>query len=182
MRIKKILMLSAIAFLLGACSEPNETICLNCGAPLWTAQSQKVVITQKSGNALNPTVTLFEYDRAMLAANAAAYLVTLKETEFALSCVNDGIQYEVVITDSAGLQKTYLSSNSACGSTGSAKFVATAEMKKLFEFFLYGCQGKTVCSEMTSCSEATFYLNNCPNTTIDGNNDGVPCESQWCGR
>ncbi len=35
---------------------------------------------------------------------------------------------------------------------------------------------------MTSCKEARFYLKNCPNVKIDGNNDGVPCESQWCNK
>lgn len=43
------------------------------------------------------------------------------------------------------------------------------------------CDGRTHCSQMTSCEEATFFLNHCPNTQMDGNNDGVPCESQWCG-
>ncbi|WP_435546973.1 excalibur calcium-binding domain-containing protein [Desulfobacterium sp. N47] len=28
--------------------------------------------------------------------------------------------------------------------------------------------------------DARFYLKNCPNVQIDGDNDGVPCESQWC--
>tara|TARA_R110002111_G_scaffold55408_8_gene95273 strand:- start:797 stop:1351 length:555 start_codon:yes stop_codon:yes gene_type:complete len=45
---------------------------------------------------------------------------------------------------------------------------------------LYSCKGKRHCSEMTSCEEAKFYLNNCPGTSMDGDNDGVPCESQWC--
>jgi len=45
----------------------------------------------------------------------------------------------------------------------------------------YQCQGKIWCSQMTSCEEATFYLRNCPGTKMDGDNDGVPCESQWCG-
>ncbi len=44
----------------------------------------------------------------------------------------------------------------------------------------YSCSGKIYCSDMNSCKEATFYLNNCPNTKLDGNNDGVPCERQWC--
>ena len=44
----------------------------------------------------------------------------------------------------------------------------------------YKCSGKIYCSEMTSCAEATFYLRNCPGTKMDGNNDGVPCEKQWC--
>jgi hypothetical protein len=33
---------------------------------------------------------------------------------------------------------------------------------------------------MTSCAEAKFFLNNCPGTKMDGNNDGIPCEQQWC--
>lgn len=44
----------------------------------------------------------------------------------------------------------------------------------------YRCEGKTYCSQMRSCSEAKFYINNCPNTKMDGDRDGVPCESQWC--
>ncbi|MBM5432740.1 cold shock domain-containing protein [Vibrio parahaemolyticus] len=45
----------------------------------------------------------------------------------------------------------------------------------------FSCQGKTYCSEMVSCNEAKFYLSNCPNVKIDGDNDGIPCESQFCG-
>ena len=44
----------------------------------------------------------------------------------------------------------------------------------------YRCDGRTHCSQMTSCSEARFFLKNCPGTQMDGNNDGVPCEQQWC--
>jgi cold shock CspA family protein len=42
------------------------------------------------------------------------------------------------------------------------------------------CDGRTHCSQMTSCSEAKFFLKNCPGTQMDGNNDGTPCEQQWC--
>ena len=44
----------------------------------------------------------------------------------------------------------------------------------------YRCDGRQHCSQMTSCAEATFFLKNCPDTKMDGNNDGVPCEQQWC--
>ncbi|QDZ89771.1 excalibur calcium-binding domain-containing protein [Shewanella decolorationis] len=40
--------------------------------------------------------------------------------------------------------------------------------------------GKTHCSHMRSCAEATFYIQNCPNTQMDGDGDGIPCERQWC--
>jgi Excalibur calcium-binding domain len=45
----------------------------------------------------------------------------------------------------------------------------------------YRCDGRTRCSQMTSCSEATFFLRNCPGTQMDGDSDGIPCEQQWCG-
>ena len=44
----------------------------------------------------------------------------------------------------------------------------------------FKCDGRTYCSQMRSCQEATFFLNNCPGTKMDGNNDGIPCERQWC--
>ncbi|PSF08116.1 DNA-binding protein, partial [Marinobacter fuscus] len=44
----------------------------------------------------------------------------------------------------------------------------------------FRCDGRTYCSQMTSCAEATYFLRNCPNTKMDGNHDGVPCERQWC--
>ncbi len=45
---------------------------------------------------------------------------------------------------------------------------------------LFKCDGRTRCSQMTSCQEATFFLQNCPDTQMDGDNDGVPCERQLC--
>lgn len=44
----------------------------------------------------------------------------------------------------------------------------------------YRCDGRTHCNQMTSCEEAKWFLQHCPNTQMDGNRDGVPCESQWC--
>jgi hypothetical protein len=45
----------------------------------------------------------------------------------------------------------------------------------------FRCEGKTRCSQMSSCEEAKFYIRNCPGTEMDGDGDGIPCESQWCG-
>jgi len=45
----------------------------------------------------------------------------------------------------------------------------------------YRCDGRTRCSQMTSCDEAKFFLRTCPGTQMDGDNDGIPCEQQWCG-
>lgn len=44
----------------------------------------------------------------------------------------------------------------------------------------FRCDGRKYCSQMTSCAEATFFIKQCPGTQMDGDGDGVPCESQWC--
>ena len=42
----------------------------------------------------------------------------------------------------------------------------------------FRCDERTHGSQMTSCTEAKFFLSNCPGTRMDGNNDGVPYEQQ----
>lgn len=46
------------------------------------------------------------------------------------------------------------------------------------------CDGRQYCSQMTSRAEAEYFINNCPNTKMDGDHDGVPCEndSRFQGR
>lgn len=41
----------------------------------------------------------------------------------------------------------------------------------------FTCAGKRYCREMTSCEEAKFYLTQCGVSSLDGNKDGVPCET-----
>jgi hypothetical protein len=45
----------------------------------------------------------------------------------------------------------------------------------------FTCDSRTHCSQMRSCAEATYFIRKCPNAEMDGDGDGVPCESQWCG-
>jgi hypothetical protein len=44
----------------------------------------------------------------------------------------------------------------------------------------FKCDGRIYCSQMTSCAEAKFFLQNCPGVKMGGDNDGIPCEIQWC--
>ncbi|MDT0596680.1 excalibur calcium-binding domain-containing protein [Aestuariibacter sp. P117] len=45
--------------------------------------------------------------------------------------------------------------------------------------FNFKCDGRQHCSEMTSLEEARFFLKHCPDTKMDGDNDGEPCERQF---
>ncbi len=63
-----------------------------------------------------------------------------------------------------------------------------AKVKKTFKFDgnkykkskpKFKCDGRQYCSQMNSFEEAKFFLKNCPNTKMDGDNDGIPCERQF---
>jgi endonuclease YncB( thermonuclease family) len=41
----------------------------------------------------------------------------------------------------------------------------------------FTCGAKQYCREMTSCAEAQFYLSQCGLARLDGDRDGVPCET-----
>jgi hypothetical protein len=41
----------------------------------------------------------------------------------------------------------------------------------------YQCDGRQHCSQMNSRSEALYFIKNCPNTKMDGDRDGIPCEN-----
>ena len=43
----------------------------------------------------------------------------------------------------------------------------------------FKCDGREHCSQMGSYEEALFFIRNCPNTKMDGDSDGIPCESQF---
>ncbi len=43
----------------------------------------------------------------------------------------------------------------------------------------FKCDGRQHCSEMNSYEEAKFFIQNCPNTKMDGDGDGIPCERQF---
>jgi hypothetical protein len=43
----------------------------------------------------------------------------------------------------------------------------------------FQCDGRKHCSQMRSLEEARWFVRNCPDTEMDGNNDGEPCERQF---
>ncbi|MEH6566851.1 MAG: excalibur calcium-binding domain-containing protein [Halopseudomonas sp.] len=41
----------------------------------------------------------------------------------------------------------------------------------------FSCDGRQHCSQMRSRAEAEFFVASCPNTKMDGDRDGIPCEN-----
>ena len=77
-------------------------------------------------------------------------------------------------TDLDDIPPTYVDSDATSTSVSAVKPVLTSPASS------FTCDGRKHCSQMTSCAEATYFVQHCPNTKMDGNNDGIPCEQQWC--
>lgn len=58
--------------------------------------------------------------------------------------------------------------------------IAVAPIAPTAQYFK--CDGRIHCSQMTSCSEAKYFLGHCPDIKMDGDANGIPCEKQWCNR
>ena len=43
----------------------------------------------------------------------------------------------------------------------------------------FTCDGRQHCSQMRSRAEAEYFIQHCPNTKMDGDRDGIPCERQF---
>src|SRR5690606_27711277 len=69
--------------------------------------------------------------------------------------------------------RTFLSRPSTDTALSVSSPVETTEQR-------FTCDGRTHCSQMTSCAEAEYFLKHCPGAQMDGNGDGEPCEQQWC--
>ncbi|WP_171022319.1 excalibur calcium-binding domain-containing protein [Thalassotalea litorea] len=51
--------------------------------------------------------------------------------------------------------------------------------RSIFDEPEFTCDGRQHCSQMRSYEEALFFIRHCPNTKMDGDNDGIPCERQF---
>ncbi|REL26606.1 cold shock domain-containing protein [Thalassotalea euphylliae] len=54
---------------------------------------------------------------------------------------------------------------------------SSTSMLKLATKPMFTCDGRQYCSQMTSRAEAEFFTKHCPNTKMDGDKDGIPCEN-----
>lgn len=73
-------------------------------------------------------------------------------------------------------QKRGLWANDAC-SSASFSLQEDVQGSQVQSTGNYTCDCSKLCSQITSCDEAYFQLNQCNCTKRDSDNDGVPCES-----
>lgn len=84
-------------------------------------------------------------------------------------------------TAGALMPKDFRRAHGRCGGVpASAPVAATPAAGVAVTRAAWRCDGRQYCAQMSSCAEATYFLQNCPDVKMDGNRDGVPCEKQWC--
>ena len=90
--------------------------------------------------------------------------------------------YRQYMTDDSLLEDEAAAKEQGIGLWGIAGPVAPWEWrrggrKSTLSGEAFTCGSKRYCRDMTSCEEAKFYLQKCGLTRLDGDSDGVPCES-----
>ncbi len=75
----------------------------------------------------------------------------------------------------AGGKKSFDPTSNSLESYSGGRFIHESIGSRTNQAF--SCMGKTQCGQMTSCAEAKYYLLNCGLYRLDGDGDGVPCES-----
>lgn len=55
--------------------------------------------------------------------------------------------------------------------------VGTSELTPASAPATFQCDHRQYCTEMTSLAEARYFVVHCPNTQMDGDHDGEPCEN-----
>lgn len=58
-----------------------------------------------------------------------------------------------------------------------AEFVQSVQGQVLKKDPKFQCDGRKFCPEMTSRAEAEFFLRFCPDSQLDDNHNGIPCEN-----
>lgn len=77
-----------------------------------------------------------------------------------------------IVESSKKIAVTKISNSSAMKTLATAKVISTPKVA-------FKCDGRQHCSQMNSYAEAKYFIQHCPNTKMDGDNDGIPCERQF---
>jgi len=126
--MKKIIC-GALTFLLIACGADSSDD-NNDQKAVWSDLSQRVVIVQNNGNVPDPDERYITYDFSLdsLSSENKNMLQGLTAITSPLTCDEDGVTYELTITDEAGINTVYLSNNKACNNIEGLLFIKVEDI------------------------------------------------------
>ncbi|MBL4798735.1 MAG: hypothetical protein JKY50_15050 [Oleispira sp.] len=123
------------AFSLIACGGSSSDDTQKYQVAMWDESSQRVQIIQDNGNVLNPNSRYVTYDFTLdsLSAKSKETLLTIDTISSPLTCAEDAVTYELIITDETGTDTSYLSNNKACNNIEGLHFIDIEEITLLIE-------------------------------------------------
>jgi len=129
----KNIICGVLTFLLIACGADSSDNSNNDQKAVWSDLSQRVVIVQNNGNVPDPNERYITYDFSLdsLSSENKNMLQSLTPIAAPISCVEDGVTYELTITDEAGLNTVYLSNNKACNDIEGLLFIKLEDITLL---------------------------------------------------
>ena len=100
---------------------------------IWSDDSERLLIVQDNGNVMDSgeRYTTYDYSRDILTKNEKDILVSIETVQDGLSCVNDGVTFEVVVTNGSGQEITYYSDNKACDTSIDVSYIEYEKVESL---------------------------------------------------
>ncbi len=129
-----ILIITSILFLIG-CGETDSN---NSGTTfILSSEIQHLQIIQDNGNVFPEEDRYIEYDysRSELSSDVLQKFDEISVTIEDLYCSNDGVTYEINITDSRGDIFTYVSNNRDCGRENETIFISVYNFEDIILLF-----------------------------------------------
>ena len=126
----KNIICGALTFLLIACGADSSNDSNDDQKAVWSDLSQRVVIVQNNGNVPDPDERYITYDFSLdsLSSENKNMLQSLTAITSPLTCDEDGVTYELTITDEAGINTVYLSNNKACNNIEGLLFIKAEDI------------------------------------------------------
>jgi hypothetical protein len=126
----KNIICGALTFLLIACGADSSNDSNDDQTAVWSELSQRVVIVKNNGNVPYPDERYITYDFSLdsLSSENKNMLQSLTAITSPLTCDEDGVTYELTITDEAGINTVYLSNNKACNNIEGLLFIKAEDI------------------------------------------------------
>lgn len=126
----KNIICGALTFLLIACGADSSNDSNDDQTAVWSDLSQRVVIVKINGNVPDPDERYITYDFSLdsLSSENKNMLQSLTAITSPLTCDEDGVTYELTITDEAGINTVYLSNNKACNNIEGLLFIKAEDI------------------------------------------------------
>tara|TARA_R110001583_G_scaffold124463_1_gene275895 strand:- start:399 stop:812 length:414 start_codon:yes stop_codon:yes gene_type:complete len=130
----KNIICGALTFLLVACgADSTNNVSDDDQQAIWSDVSQRIVIVQDNGNVPDPNERYITYDFSLdsLSTENKNMLQSFTPIASPLSCVEDGVTYELTITDETGINTVYISNNKACNDIEGLLFIKLEDITLL---------------------------------------------------